>query len=116
MKKLLAALLFAPALALAQSPYSFSVTDTSYVFLPTSVRNIGTKDAPKVVALWDVNAPPYSWRWTVTVSDCSKPFGTIQIADTPKSANTHAWSVDGSRAYDFLAFNSCLAYYMGQQK
>lgn len=118
MKKLLTALLFVPTLALAQeaNPYSFSITDASYVFLPTSVRNIGTKDVPKVVALWDVNSAPYSWRWTVTVSDCNKAFGTIQIADTPKSVNTHAWSIDGTRAYDHLAFNSCLAYYMGQKQ
>lgn len=118
MKKLLAALLFAPTLALAQEAnlYSFSLNTTNYIFLGSSVRNTGTKAAPKVVAMWDVNAPPYSWRWTLTVSDCNKPFGTIQISQSIAPTSTHQWAMDGTRAYDHLAVQTCLAYYAGQQQ
>ena len=118
MKKLLAALLFAPSLALAQEAnlYSFSINTSSFQLLPTSVRNTGTKTVPKVVALWEVDAPPNSWRWVVTVSNCDKTTGTMQITYEGGENQVRSWAFEGSRAYDNIAFNSCLAYYMGQQK
>lgn len=118
MKKLLAALLLAPTLALAQEAnfYSFSINTSSFQLLPTSVRNTGTKAVPKVVALWEVSTPADSWRWSVTVSNCDKPTGTMQIAYEGGNTQVRSWAFEGNRAYDNIAFNSCLAYYMGQQK
>jgi hypothetical protein len=118
MKKFLAVLLFVPTLALAQeaNEYSFSINTSSFQLLPTSVRNTGTKAVPKVVALWEVAAPPNEWRWVVTVSDCDKPTGTMQITYEGGGTQVRSWALEGSRAYDNIAFNSCLAYYMGQKK
>jgi hypothetical protein len=67
-----------------------------------------------IVALWEVSAPPYSWRWSAVVSDCNKPFGIIRVVETGNQPSS--WSVEGSRAYDHIAVQTCLAYYMGQQK
>lgn len=118
MKNLLTALLFVPTLALAQEAnlYSFSIDTSSFQLLPTSVRNTGTKTVPKIVSLWEVSAPPNTWRWQVTVNDCDKPTGTMQIAYEGGNTQFRSWAFEGSRAYDNIALNSCLAYYIGQQK
>ena len=118
MKKLLTALLMVPAVALAEEPYdySFVINTTSFQLLRTSVRNTGTKAVPKIVALWEVSAPPNSWRWSVAVSDCDKPAGTVQITYEGGEIQARSWALEGSRAYDNIAFNSCLAYYLGQKQ
>jgi hypothetical protein len=118
MKKLLAALLMVPAVALAEEPYdySFSIDTSSFQLLRTSVRNTGTKTVPKIVALWEVSAPPNAWRWSVTVNNCDKPAGTVQITYETGETRVRSWAAEGSRAYDHIAVNSCIAYYMGQKK
>lgn len=118
MKKLLAALLLVPAVALAEEPYTyeFTINTSSFQLLPTSVRNTGTKAVPKIVALWEVATPPNSWRWSVLVSDCNKPTGTMQITYESGETQARSWALEGNRAYDNIAFNSCLAYYVGQLK
>lgn len=101
-KKYALILLAVPAMAGAQSSsLSFSIGDTQYNLLETSVRQLPNKT---VVSLWDVTAPGASWRWSAQVTGCHTIFGTITMTGT-----TYDWSAEGNRAYDLMAASACLA-------
>ncbi len=108
MKRLIPLLLF-PCFASAGDGFNFNVEDAKYELFESSVRSAMVDKKLIVTGLWEARFGGQSYRWTVHVTGCETPYGSI-IVHGDGFVDQYNWTIEGLRTYDLLAFNTCFKY------